>query len=1096
MKRLLGVLLLGSLASAICASIVWAQATAQISGTVKDQSGAVLPGAEVAVTQTETGITRNVVTDEIGAFEVPNLAIGPYRVEVSLPGFRTFVQTGIVLQVNSNPVINAVLQVGQVTETVEVAANAALVETRSVGVGNVIENERILELPLNGRNVTDLIVLAGAAVVNAGGGSSSRSMAGQQAISVAGGQSYGVAYILDGAMHNNPYDNLSLPLPFPDALQEFRVETGGLSAQNGMHAGASVNSVTKSGTNQFHGNLFEFVRNDLFNARSYYSETRSTLKRNQFGGTLGGPIVSNRVFFFGGYQGTTLRQDPTDSLSYVPTAQMLAGDFTVAASAQCRAAGAITLRAPFDQTPGNQNKINPALFSKAALNIVSRLPKSNHPCGEVRWGTRDSDNNGQFIGKIDYQRSSRHSIFGRYLATTQNTELPYKGEQDNLLTASDSGQNNLAQSYTLGDTFLISPNTVNAFRLTVNRTAIARTGSEFFSPRDVGINVFSYLPKYTVLTVSNPGFSIGSAIATDATFRTTTYAVSEDVSLIRGSHQFSFGGNLAHWRSNGNAAVFGTPNLSFTATQAGPGLSMADFLLGNLTSMTASAPTTLYMRQWYLGLYAQDTWKARPRLTLNYGLRWEPLFPQEITNGYIYNFDETRFLQGSKSTVYKTAPAGFYYPGDPGFPGRTGMNKQWMTLGPRVGFAWDPKGDGRSSVRGSYSIAYEFVNGQYHLNTAAASPWGARFTAPNPTGGLDNPWRDIPGGDPFPLNFGDNAFFSQYGVFNTMNYDTKSTTVSSWNLSLQKQLGGNRLVSASYIGNSTIHLWTSKELNPATYIPGSSTLTNINARRKYSLLRPLDGQYIGYMALIDDGGTQSYHGLLVSAQQRAGNVTVNGNYTWAHCIGNASNGGGAPNSGTGGDTYYPLDNRAADRANCGSDRRHVFNLTTVLESPEFANPTLRKIGSGWRLSTIYRLSSGSWLTVTSGVDTALSGVGGQRPIQVLENPYGDREKTRDRASTTTYLNRAAFQLPAQGNYGTLGRATIEGVGSWQFDTALSRMFRFRETQRLEFRAEAYNVTNSYRKGNPNTNLNSSDFGRITAAGGGPRILQFAMKYLF
>jgi len=236
--------------------------------------------------------------------------------------------------------------------------------------------------------------------------------------------------------------------------------------------------------------------------------------------------------------------------------------------------------------------------------------------------------------------------------------------------------------------------------------------------------------------------------------------------------------------------------------------------------------------------------------------------------------------------------------------------------------------------------------------------------------------------------------------------------------------------------------------------------------------------------------------LLVSGQQRAGNVTVNANYTWSHCIGNASNGGGAPNSGTGGDTYYPIDNRAADRANCGTDRRHVLNLTSVLETPEFANPTLRMLGTGWRLSTIYRKSSGSWLTVTSGVDTALSGVAGQRPIQVLPDPYGDRENTRDRASTTTYLSRAAFVLPAPGSYGNLGRATIQGPGTWQFDAALSRIFRFRETQRLEFRAEAYNVTNSYRKGTPNTNLNSSDFGRITNAGGASRVMQFALKYLF
>ncbi len=298
---------------------LWGQgSTAQISGTVKDTTGALLPGAEVRATQTETAIARSTVSNETGAYVLPNLPIGPYRLEVSLPGFRTFVQTGIVLEVNSNPVINATLDVGQQSQQIEVQANATLVETRTTGVGQTMEFRRILELPLNGRMVTELITLGGGAVDVPAYASSPRSMQGQAAISVAGGLPSGVAYLLDGAMHNNPYDNLSLPLPFPDALQEFKVETGALSAAQGQHSGAQVNSVTKSGTNEFHGDLFEFVRNDLLNATEYFArvdpqtgnKVHSTLKRNQFGGTVGGPIVHGKLFFFGGYQGTTERYLP------------------------------------------------------------------------------------------------------------------------------------------------------------------------------------------------------------------------------------------------------------------------------------------------------------------------------------------------------------------------------------------------------------------------------------------------------------------------------------------------------------------------------------------------------------------------------------------------------------------------------------------------------------------------------------------------------------------------------------------------------------------------------------------------------------------
>src|SRR5262245_43294606 len=323
--RLMNVFSAALLCVLSCA-MLWAQATAQISGVVKDQSGAVLPGVEITAAQTDTGITRTALTNETGSYVLPNLPLGPYRLEAALAGFRTYVQTGIVLQVNSSPEINIQLEVGQVSEQVEVRANAALVETRTVGVGQVIENQRILELPLNGRQVTDLITLSGAAVqIVQTGSTKDRTMQGSVPVAVAGGFYSGTVYVLDGAMHNDPWNNFNLPLPFPDALQEFKVETGALSAQYGMYSGAAVTSVTKSGTNDVYGDVFEFVRNDLFNARNYFATKPSTLKRNQFGGTVGGPVVKNKLFFFGGFQGTAIRQDPADSQAFVPTPAMLSG---------------------------------------------------------------------------------------------------------------------------------------------------------------------------------------------------------------------------------------------------------------------------------------------------------------------------------------------------------------------------------------------------------------------------------------------------------------------------------------------------------------------------------------------------------------------------------------------------------------------------------------------------------------------------------------------------------------------------------------------------------------------------------------------------
>src|SRR5437870_6495413 len=316
-------------------SQLWAQATAQVSGRVQDATAAVLPGVEITATHTGTGIVRSTVTNESGSYILLNLPIGAYRLEAALPGFRTYVQSGIVLEVNSSPVVNIVLEVGQDAETIEVQANANLVETRNSGIGEVGENARILELPLNGRNVVELVALAGAAAPAVNLTGQSRDPFAQGSVSIAGGLNSGLNYTLDGADHNNPFQGSYLSMPFPDAMQEFRVETSATGAKQGGKSSGAVSLVTKSGTNELHGDLFEFVRNGIFNARNAFAPTRDTLKRNQFGGTAGGAVIKNKLFFFGGFQATRTRNSPPETFAYVPTAAMLAGDFTSFASAAC-----------------------------------------------------------------------------------------------------------------------------------------------------------------------------------------------------------------------------------------------------------------------------------------------------------------------------------------------------------------------------------------------------------------------------------------------------------------------------------------------------------------------------------------------------------------------------------------------------------------------------------------------------------------------------------------------------------------------------------------------------------------------------------------
>ena len=1094
-------LFLGLLISVLCCSVVWAQGTAEISGTVRDQSSAVLPGVEITVTHTETGITRTTITNETGSYVLPNLAIGPYRLAASLPGFRSYAQTGIVLQVNSSPTINPILEVGQLTETVEVQANAAMVETRASGVGQVIENERILELPLNGRQVTDLIVLAGAAVQT--GTATNRSIQGIPTISIAGGLTTGVAFLLDGAGHNNVWDNLNMPLPFPDALEEFKVETSALSARSGQYTGASVSAVTKSGTNQMHGSLFEFVRNDLFNARNYFAATHSTLKRNQFGGTVGGPIIKNKLFFFGGYQGTTIRRDPASDRVFIPTAAMMAGDFTTVTSPQCRAGGQLNLRAPFVN-----NRIDPALFSPAAKNLVSRLPTTSDPCGLLIHGIRESRDEKQVVGKVDYQLSSKHSLFGRYLLTAPS-QVPPMNFGPNLFASPEPGSNNLAQSYALGSTYLMSPNTVNALRLAVSRAAIHRSNGDFFSLPDLGVNMYTRWPKFMGLTVTG-GFSFGGANAVEVFQRGTNYEVSDDLSLVRGSHQMSLGGNLLHWRINLYASGW-SPG-AFTFNGQATGLGLADLLIGQPSLLRQAGLNEVFLSHSYVGLYGTDTWKVTPRLTLNYGLRWEPYFPQVQRNGHANNFSEERYKTGIRSTVYKDAPVGFNYPGDPGFPGTrcddaasvvcqgTGMYKQWWNLSPRLGLAWDPRGDGRTSVRAAYGLGFDQLTGEFWL-TVITPPWTNSVDVLPPYS-FDDPWRGFPGGNPFPVKpLTANSPFVPFGNYfvTPEDYKAKATQRHTWNLSIQRQVAADWLVSASYLGSQTAHIWGSREFNPAVYIPGGpctlqgvtfnpcSTTANTNERRRLSVQYPnIRGMPIGFMSYREPAGTQSYHALLVSVQRRAASgVTVGGNYTWSRCIGDSSNAGSGNTPGT---TYIDPTNRRFDRGNCDSDRRQIFNVTAVAETPRFQNFTLRTLATGWRLSGIYRYSTGSSLSVLSGLDRALNGVVNQRAQQVLENPYGDK-------SLNNHLNPRAFAQPALGTLGNVGSRGIEGPGTWQLDLSLSRIFRLGETHRLEARAEAYNLTNSLRPLNPNTTITSSTFGQITSAAD-PRIMQFALKYVF
>jgi hypothetical protein len=1102
------------LVSLFAASGVWAQAisTSQINGTVQDASGLAVPGAELKATQTETGLVRTVVSGADGNYILTNLPVGPYQLEAVKQGFSKYVQSGIVLQVGSNPTVDIALKIGAVSEQVQVEANAALVETRNSGVGQVIDNQRVVELPLNGRQVTELIFLSGMATqVNGAGLNSGVRNFPTVDISVAGGLSNGLTFRLDGGSHNDPYNNLNLPLPFPDALQEFKVETSALPAQYGHHSSAAINAVTRSGTNEFHGDAFEFIRNGAVNARNTFASTVDSLKRNQFGGTVGGRIIRNKLFFFAGEQSTLQRTAPATNIGFIPTAQMLAGDFTTIASAQCNTAKKdITLPASLGF---NDNKISPSLFSVPALNILKLpgFPSTNNPCGQISFGRRAASNQFDSLVRVDYQKSDKHSLFVRYL----QARLDQASDNDpkNLLSGSTAELNFRTQSVVLGDTYLIGAGTVNSFHGTFNRSAVPKKNPQVFSPTDVGINIWDGVPGLTRIAITN-GFNIASNNETPSIYNTTDFEFTNDVSLVRGAHQLGAGVDFIRGYVNASSGLNASGPFTFNGGVSGLGL--ADFMIGRPSAFTQATTTLAYDRMNYVGLYVQDSWKMTPRLTVSGGLRWDPYLPVTSKYGWFSHFDPALFAQGVRSTVYTNAPAGLAFPGDPQYSGTGASNHRLNNFAPRLAIAWDPQGNGRTSIRAAYGRFFDLPAFNNYIGFGQAPPFGNNTTINFPAS-FANPWQGIPGGNPYPLTLTKNAPFINYGAFENFLTDPKTTYSQQWNISIQRQLGANWLVAANYVGNNTIHIWGGNQANPGVYIPGScviggvttnpcSTAANVNSRRVLFLQNPAQGIFYGNIAQLDDGGTASYNGLLLSVQHRIANgFSVQANYTLSHCISDLAN----PELAVAGANFMIPGQRGPDRSNCIlGDRRQLFNLSAVYETPKFASSTWRLLGSGWQISPIIKIQTGPYMTVTTGLDQALTGqTAYERVNQVLPDVY------QPNRNANSYLNPAAFAQPALGTYGNLRPANILAPGAVYINGGITRTFRIRERQSIQFRFEAFNIPNHVNLGPPNglsgngtatssagfitptAALNNANFGKILSSDD-PRLMQGALKFVF
>ena len=1092
-------------------------AVAEVDGHVTDPSGASVAGATVKLTEADRQIIHTFVTDASGTFRAPNLPVGPYILEVNAQGFKAYRQTGIILQVASNVEQNVVMQIGSLTETVEVVADASMVETKDSAIGQVMEQRKIVDLPLNGRNLTQLLTLVGGGSTAPGGDLvGSKNIQGSMAsgtFSVAGGQANGVNYLLDGGDNNDAFSNVNLPLPFPDAVQEFSVQTNAMQAQYGLHPGGVVNVVTKSGTNAFHGDAFEFLRNYELNARpkgltlvsgSVSQPVRDSLKRNQFGGTAGGRIKKDKLFFFGGYQQTTQRSNPAQTTAHVPTALTAAGNFSVedaATSAGGCQAKAITLKDPTTGNPFPGNIIPVSRFDPAGAKLLSSyIPTSTDPCGLVLYGQPANNPDWEVIGRVDYVISDKQSIYGRFINYNYTAQRFFDGKNA-LTTGPNPGNLDNTVGVTIGDTYTVTPTMVNSFHATFNRRADNRgSAPNLFGPQALGIQNFAdNMPdNYMQITVSNY-FNVACGTCAPGYFNVNTYQLSDDYQINKGKHQIAFGidGRKLQFNSLNNQQSNG--QWSFTgSTTANTGDSLADLELGKLAGLTDGNALSDYMRQTVFAAYGQDTIRVTSHLTVNLGVRWEPYVPTIDKQCRGNQFLLSEYLAGFHSTQYPAAPAGLLFGHDaPNANGCHFADSHWADFSPRLGIVLDPKGDGKQTIRAAFGMLHDNLELFYPERWTTNPPYASSIALGTNAGPFSNPYlgyvspTGVPG-DPFPGA----AIFPGQGTYVTIPPHVPVEYILQWNLSYQRQIGKDWLATATYIGNRSNHIPGQHDINVPQPSP-TATTSNEPARRTLTLLNAAQGAFYSAIDETDPGGTATYHALLLKLEHRfANHFTWLANYTQSHCISTVDFG-----SELAGNSYQNPANRDAEKGDCNFDRRHIFNTSLVAISPGFGTGFARTLSRDWQVAPIITFQSGQPFSVTDGTDVGLTGDGSDRPNVVAGvnslprqlNSWFNPAAFAGSCALAAYAANPACQTP--GTFGNAGRDIFEGPGSIQWDMSLSRVFRFKETRSVEVRSDFFNFMNHANWNSPSAAVNSATFGQITGFGG-PRLIQLSMKVLF
>ena len=1048
------------------------ETTATLFGTVRDQQKASVAKTRITATNEQTSFSRGTVSDENGNYILPLLPVGNYELTAEASGFQKYLQTGITLTINQVARADIELIVGSLAEVVQVTSETGLVNTQNGTLGQVINQRKIQDLPLNGRNFLQLATLQagitpGISLIS----EFTPSHPGQVTFNANGLRQQSNNFLLDGADNNDGFLGTAAGVPSPDALQEFRILTNAYSAEYGRGGGSVVNVVTRGGTNDFHGSLYEFFRNDVFDARNFFSSKVPALKQNQFGGTFGGPIRKDQIFFFGSYEGFRQRQGITAS-SVIPSLLERAGDFSKSATK------------PVDPITRQRfaNDVIPASrINQIAGNILALLPAPNRGPNQLSATNNGSTDSDQFTARIDHNLTRKDNFSARYFYENGSSFKPFTNPPPINVPGFPFSDNYRFQNLVLSDVHNFSPQVINELRFAYSRTRTCYNKPGYqIDPKSLGFN-YPILGGANIPLIFMSGLTaIGTSSETNGLRRDNIFQYQDHVTYLRGRHNLRAGVDI--YRNLFSLREDNSNNGSFNFTGAFSGNPIDDLLLGLPARFSQASPgAPAYFSSTYFQPYLQDDFRLSRRVTLNLGLRYDLNLPVKEKYDRLIGF-----RPGKKSELVPNAPTGLLFQGDSGLGQIFKTDKN--NFAPRLGFAWDIFGDGKTSLRGGYGIYYDIVLGTLYGNFVVSPP----FTTTVNVSSLRSFSDPFGGTSPF-SGGAPGLIFPQFLTINVIDPDYKTPYNQQWNLSVQHELTKDFLIEVGYVGTKGTNLPGTRVLNTAVFGPGA-TARNVDQRRPFG---PAFGQVLNFQSTFDS----SYNSLQVTANKRLSRgLSFLAAYTWSKTIDDGSfpTGRRAIRVGT---LAQDQNNLRAERGLSNYDARHRFVVSYLWEIPIFRaqKGLVGHLLGGWQINGITTLQSGRPFVIQDSSDPNFDGVASDRP-DVIHNP----NLPADESTVDHFFDAGAFvRVPAGTNrFGNAGRNIVIGPDYKNFDLSLIKHFGLWEKARGEFRWEVFDLFNHPNFDNPGGGAPANDiaspvFGRLQSTiPNSQRIMQFALKLNF